>query len=151
MEKTSRGIVIPLDAGWSDIGSWEAVWETSNKDHNGNFIEGNIVLENTKNSFLRSEHRLIVGIDLNNIVVVETRDAILISEKNSSQKVKNIVNQLKKNNIPEEAMAAPTNSMGGGAIAGSVEAGDNPPVKKKKRYIYGGTGSRRMWMKKNNK
>ena len=51
--------------------------------------------------------------------------------------------------IQEEVMAAPTNSMGGGAIAGSVEAGDNPPVKKKKRYIYGGTGSRKMWM--NNK
>ena len=49
----------------------------------------------------------------------------------------------------EEAMAAPTNSVGGGQIAGTVEAGDNPPVKKKKRYIYGGTGSRKMWM--NNK
>ena len=49
--------------------------------------------------------------------------------------------------IQEEVMAAPTNSMGGGAIAGSFEAGDNPPVKKKKRYIYGGTGSRKMWMK----
>ena len=55
----------------------------------------------------------------------------------------------KEYDIPEEAVAAPTNSMGGGAIAGSVEAGDNPPVKKKKRYIYGGTGSRKMWM--NNK
>ena len=55
----------------------------------------------------------------------------------------------KEYDIPEEAVAAPTNSMGGGAIAGSVEAGDNPPAKKKKRYIYGGTGSRKMWM--NNK
>ena len=49
----------------------------------------------------------------------------------------------------EEAMAAPTNSVGGGQIAGTVEAGDNPPVRKKKRYIYGGAGSRKMWM--NNK
>ena len=52
-------------------------------------------------------------------------------------------------NFYEEAMAAPTNNVGGGQIAGTVEAGDNPPVKKKKRYIYGGKGSRRMWM--NNK
>ena len=57
--------------------------------------------------------------------------------------------KIRRNIRKEEAMAAPTNSMGGGAIAGSVEAGDNPPVKKKKRYIYGGAGSRKMWM--NNK
>ncbi len=101
MEKTIRGMVIPLDVGWSDIGSWEVVWETSNKDQDGNYTEGKVVLENTKNSYLRSENRLIVGIDLKNLIVVETRDAILISEKNSSQKVKNIVNHLKKNNMPE--------------------------------------------------
>ncbi len=101
MEKTSKGIVIPLDAGWSDVGSWEVIWETSKKDHDGNYTEGKVVLENTKNSYLRSENRLIVGIDLTNLIVVETRDAILISEKNSSQKVKNIVNYLKENNMPE--------------------------------------------------
>ncbi len=101
MEKTTKGIVIPLDVGWSDVGSWEVVWETSKKDNNGNFTEGNVILENTKNSYLRSENRLIVGIDLNELVVVETSDAILISNKNSSQKVKNIVNHLKKKNIPE--------------------------------------------------
>ncbi len=101
MEKTSKGIVIPLDVGWSDIGSWEALWETSEKDTNGNFAEGKVILENTKNSYLRSEKRLIVGIDLNDLVVVETRDAILISNKKSSQKVKTIVNFLKTNNISE--------------------------------------------------
>ena len=101
MEKTSRGIVIPLDAGWSDIGSWESVWETSNKDLEGNYTEGKVILENTKNSYIRSEKRLIVGIDLNDLVIVETRDAILISNKNSSQKVKNIVNNLKKGKMPE--------------------------------------------------
>ena len=62
---------------------------------------------------------------------------------------KTYLDKLLRNLRKEEVMAAPTNSMGGGAIAGSVEAGDNPPVKKKKRYIYGGTGSRKMWM--NNK
>ena len=101
MEKTSRGIVIPLDVGWSDVGSWEVVWETSIKDDDGNCSEGKVILENTKNCYFRSENRLIVGIDLNDLIVVETRDAILISDKNSSQKVKNIVNHLKKINIPE--------------------------------------------------
>ena len=72
-------------------------------------------------------------------------------------KRRNFVKRLKGDNIPEEAMTAPTNNVGGGQIAGTVEAGDDPPVKKgrkkkkskKKRYIYGGTGSRKMWM--NNK
>ena len=101
MEKTKRGIVIPLDVGWSDVGSWEVIWEHSKKDRDGNYLEGKVHLENTKNSYLRSEDRLIVGIDLNDLIVVETKDAILISQKNSSQKVKNIVNNLKKNKIPE--------------------------------------------------
>ena len=101
MEKTSKGIVIPLDVGWSDVGSWDIVWKTSDKDDDGNCTEGKVVLENTKNSFFRSEDRLIVGINLNDLIVVDTRDAILISDKKSSQAVKNIVNQLKKSKIPE--------------------------------------------------
>tara|TARA_B100000212_G_scaffold31413_1_gene20545 strand:+ start:365 stop:1801 length:1437 start_codon:yes stop_codon:yes gene_type:complete len=101
MEKTSRGIVIPLDAGWSDIGSWEVLWDTSKKDIDGNYTEGKVICENTKNSYLKSENRLIVGIDLSDLIVVETRDAILISNKKSSQKVKNIVKYLKRNKITE--------------------------------------------------
>ena len=101
MEKTSEGIVIPLDAGWSDVGSWEAVWETSKKDLDGNYKEGKVIIEGTKNSYLRSEDRLIVGVDLNNLIIVDTKDAILISDKKSSQKVKKIVNNLKVNKIPE--------------------------------------------------
>ena len=101
MEKTTRGVVIPLDAGWSDVGSWDIVWETSKKDLDGNYTEGKVLLENTKNSYLRSENRLIVGIDLNDLIIVETRDAILITNKKSSQKVKNIVKHLKKNKMPE--------------------------------------------------
>tara|TARA_A100001035_G_scaffold279917_2_gene283005 strand:+ start:497 stop:1933 length:1437 start_codon:yes stop_codon:yes gene_type:complete len=101
LEKTSRAIVIPLDAEWSDVGSWESVWDISNKDLEGNHTEGNVMLENTKNSYIRSENRLVVGIDLNDLIIVETRDAILISNKKSSQKVKNIVKNLKKAKIPE--------------------------------------------------
>ena len=100
MEKTTKGVVIPLDVGWSDIGSWDAVWANSKKDSNSNFTQGNVFLENTKNSYFRSENRLLVGIDLIDLVVVETRDAILISDKKSSQKVKNLVKHLKEKKIP---------------------------------------------------
>ena len=99
MEKTDKGYVLPLDAGWSDIGSWDSVWENSKKDKNNNHVEGNVILDNTKNSYLRSEQRLVVGIGINNLIVVETNDAILISNKEETQKVKDIVNQLKTNNI----------------------------------------------------
>ena len=101
MEKTNKGIVLPLKAGWSDIGSWQALWEISEKDCDNNFVKGNVVLDETKNSYLRSENRLIVGIGLDNLVVIETNDAILILDKNHSEKVKGIVKKLKDKSIPE--------------------------------------------------
>tara|TARA_A100001011_G_C14271001_1_gene826977 strand:- start:174 stop:1613 length:1440 start_codon:yes stop_codon:yes gene_type:complete len=94
MEKTARGTVIPLDVGWNDIGSWDSLWGISEKDYKGNVIEGNVTIDNTENCYLRSENRLIAGIGLKNLLVVETNDAILVAEKNQSQKVKNIVQKL---------------------------------------------------------
>ena len=101
MEKTNKGTVLPLDAGWSDVGSWEAVWENTTKDKKGNSVIGNIILEDSNNSYLRSENRLIVGIGLSDIVAIETNDAILISKKDKSQKVKEIVALMKNNSMPE--------------------------------------------------
>ena len=101
MEKTNKGIVLPLNVGWSDIGSWQAVWETSPKDKDNNFTQGNVITDDTKNCYIRSEKRLIVGIGLKDIIVVETNDAILISNKLHTQKVKDIVKLLKENKIPE--------------------------------------------------
>ena len=101
MEKTNRGLVIPLDAGWSDIGSWQAVWETSNKNQSENVIKGKVILNDSKKCLIRSEHRLIVGIGLTNLVVVETNDALLISEISKTQKVKEIVQTLKKKKLTE--------------------------------------------------
>ena len=99
MEKTQNGIVLPLDADWNDIGSWQSVWETSEKDKNNNVLNGNIFVKETKNCYLRSEKRLIAGIGLNDLIVVETNDAVLISNKNETQKVKNIVDTLKEKGI----------------------------------------------------
>ncbi len=101
MEKTSLGTVFPFDVGWSDIGSWTAVWNNSNRDENGNVFDGNILAKEIKNSFLKSEYRLIVGLGINNLVVIETQDAILIADKRYSQEVKNVVELLKERKIKE--------------------------------------------------
>ena len=102
MEKTRNAFVLPLEAGWSDVGSWDFVWDISDKDLDGNVIEGNVITKNTKNSLLLSQdNRLITAIGLEDLVVVETSDAILIAKKAESQKVKNIVEILKKKNISQ--------------------------------------------------
>ena len=101
MEKTSIGTVLPLDAGWNDIGSWKAVWDDSPKDFDGNYSKGKVLIKNSKNSYFRSEERLIVGLGLEDLIVVETRDAILIANKNQDQEVKHIVTELNNNNISE--------------------------------------------------
>ena len=101
MEKTDQGFVSPLDVGWSDIGNWQSLWSVSDKDKQGNLISGNIIVDNVKNSYLRSEGRLIVGIGLENLVVVETMDALLVADLNKSQSIKQIVAQLHSNGQPE--------------------------------------------------
>ncbi len=101
MEKTKLGSVLTLNAGWDDIGSWESVWKNSKKDENGNSLKGNVIIENSKNCYLRSEERLLVGIDLDDLIAVETDDALLISSKKSTQKVKKIVQKLNKSSIKE--------------------------------------------------
>ena len=101
MEKTKNAYVLPLDAGWSDIGSWDFVWNISKKDSKGNVMKGNVIEKNTTNSYLHSQSRLIAAIGLENILVVETNDAILVANKDKSQEVKNVVNILKDKNIPQ--------------------------------------------------
>ncbi len=101
MEKTNLGTVLPLDAKWTDIGSWDAVWKISNKNENNNFIKGNVITKDSENCYLRSEKRLITAIGVKDLIVVETSDAILISKRNRSQEVKDMVNILKEKGIPE--------------------------------------------------
>ena len=81
MEKTKLGTVLSLNVGWSDIGNWKSVWENSKKDLNGNSITGKTLIFDTKNSYLRSENRLIVSMGIKNLVIIETNDAILIAIK----------------------------------------------------------------------
>ena len=101
MEKTNKGIVIPMDVGWSDVGNWQSVWENSDKDKRGNAIQGKVVLESSKNSFIRSDERLIVGIGLEDLIVIESSDVLLVANKNKSEEIKNIVKLLKEKGMTE--------------------------------------------------
>jgi mannose-1-phosphate guanylyltransferase len=95
MEKTSDAVVVPMDCGWSDVGSWSALWEVSEKDNNGNAFNGDIMCIDTKNSFVYAQDKLVVTVGIEDIAVVETKDAILVSKLTEVQKVKKIVEQLK--------------------------------------------------------
>jgi mannose-1-phosphate guanylyltransferase len=101
MEKTSLGAVLPLDALWSDVGSWSALWETSDQDSNGNVLRGRVIGEGVRNCYLRSEHRLVVGLGVEDLVVVETDDVVLVAHRDRAQEIKAIVGQLEKSGAPE--------------------------------------------------
>lgn len=95
MEKTQDAVVVPMDAQWSDVGSWSALWEVSSKDDNGNVIRGDVLTTQTCNSYIYAQHKLVGTVGVNNLVIVETKDAVLVANKNNVQDVKTIVAQLK--------------------------------------------------------
>jgi mannose-1-phosphate guanylyltransferase len=102
MEKTDSACVVPLDAGWSDVGSWSSLWETAqHKDDNNNVVIGDAILDGVHNSYINSEQRLISVVGLDDVVVVETKDAVLVAHKDKVQDIKNVVNQLKAEKRPE--------------------------------------------------
>jgi mannose-1-phosphate guanylyltransferase/mannose-6-phosphate isomerase len=94
-------VVVPLNAGWSDVGSWDAVWDISAKDTDGNVARGRVMFEGSSSTFAHSDGRLIACVGLTDTIVVETPDAILVADKSQVQNVKAIVNRLKKNGDPE--------------------------------------------------
>lgn len=96
MEKTKRAAVVPVSCGWSDIGSWEALWLSSEKDEQGNHIEGDVIAMDTSGSLIWSHNRhLVATLGLQDVVVVTTADATLVAKRDASQDVKRIVDQLK--------------------------------------------------------
>jgi mannose-1-phosphate guanylyltransferase len=101
MEKTDRGAVLPLEAGWSDVGSWSALWETADQDADGNVLRGRVIHENSRNCYLRSEYRLVVGLGVEDLVVVETDDVVLVAHRDRAQDVKGIVGLLEQEGAPE--------------------------------------------------
>jgi mannose-1-phosphate guanylyltransferase/mannose-6-phosphate isomerase len=95
MEHTEKGAVVPLDCGWSDVGAWSALWSIQAKDDRGNVSQGDVLLTDCDNSYFRSSERLIAGVGVQDMVVVETADAILVSHRDQVQHVKTIVSTLK--------------------------------------------------------
>lgn len=104
MEKTQNSVVVPLDAGWSDVGSWSSLWEVSGKDENQNVIHGDVLTVNSRENYLYSESKLIATVGVENLVVVETKDAILVANKSEVQDVKSIVNRLKADGRSESKL-----------------------------------------------
>jgi len=101
MEKTDRAVVVPLDAGWNDIGSWSALWDVNDKDGQGNSIHGDVLLVDARNNLAMSESRLLAAVGVDDLIMVETKDAVLVAHKDKSQEVKQIVEQLKAAGRPE--------------------------------------------------
>ena len=95
MENTDRGGVVSLDCGWSDVGAWSALWDVAERDDRGNAVKGDVILDNCDNSYFRSDARLVAATGVENLVVVETADAVLVADRDRVQDVKNIVNRLK--------------------------------------------------------
>jgi mannose-1-phosphate guanylyltransferase/mannose-1-phosphate guanylyltransferase/mannose-6-phosphate isomerase len=95
MEKTAKGSVVVADLGWSDIGSWKALWDVLDKDEQGNVVRGDVLLEDTRNCLVRSENVLLATVGMEDTLVVETADAVLVAPLSRSQDVKKIVARLK--------------------------------------------------------
>lgn len=104
MERTDSAVVVPLDAGWSDVGAWSSLWEVSAKDENGNVSRGDVMLHNTRNSYVHASNKLVATVGVDNIVVVETKDAVLVAGKEQVQDIKKIVERLKRDGRSEHQL-----------------------------------------------
>ena len=97
MEKTADAVLVPMDAGWSDIGSWSSLWDISDKDINGNASIGDVLLHNSKNCYVRTDDKLVAAVGLDDLVIVNTKDALMVAHKDAVQDAKVIAQQLKEN------------------------------------------------------
>jgi mannose-1-phosphate guanylyltransferase/mannose-6-phosphate isomerase len=96
--------MVELNAGWSDLGSWDAVWQVGKKDEQGNVISGDTLLSNTKNSLVHASSSLVSAVGVDNLVIIETADAVLVADRANSQDVKNIVNKLEQQKREEKSL-----------------------------------------------
>ncbi len=101
MEHTAKAAVVPVAMGWSDLGSWDALWELAEKDDAGNVLAGNVIAEDAKNCYLRSESGLVAALGVEDLVVVATDDAVMLAPKSRAQDVRRLVARLVKENRGE--------------------------------------------------
>jgi len=101
MEKTDDAVVVPMDAGWSDIGSWSSLWDISEKDGNGNATYGDVMLHESNNSYIRTDGQLVAAIGVDDLVIISTKDVLVVAHKDSIQDVKTVAQQLKSESRTE--------------------------------------------------
>lgn len=128
MEKTKDAVVVPLDAGWSDVGSWSALYDANEADAQGNVRMGDVLVEDSSGNYLYAESRLVASVGLRDHVVVETKDAVLVAPKDRVQDVKKLVDQLKKSGRHEHSLHREVFRPWGSYD--SVDAGDRYQVKR---------------------
>jgi mannose-1-phosphate guanylyltransferase len=95
MEKTDSAVVVPLDAGWSDVGNWSSLWDVLPKDDQANVVHGDVITHNTENTLINSTSRMVAAIGIKDAVIVETADVVLVANKDQVQDVKHVVERLK--------------------------------------------------------
>jgi len=101
MEKTDGSVVVPMDVGWSDIGSWLSLWEVSEKDKNGNSSFGDVLIHNSEDCYVRSDEKLVVTVGVKDLVVVDTKDTVMVAHKDAVQEIK-VITQILKENLRSE-------------------------------------------------
>ena len=103
MEKSDKCVVVPLDANWSDLGSFSSLYDASTKDNNANVIKGDVLAEKTNNSYIDTDNRLVATLGIENMIIIDTPDALLVASKDKSQDLAQIVEKLKLQNRDEQA------------------------------------------------
>jgi mannose-1-phosphate guanylyltransferase len=101
MEKTNDAVVVPMDVGWSDIGSWSSLWDISDKDGNGNAVFGDVMLHNSKGCYVRAKDKLVSAVGIDDLVIVDTKDALMVAHKDSVQDAKTIAQKLRSDERSE--------------------------------------------------
>ena len=101
MENTQDAVVVPMKAGWSDLGSWDSLWEISAKDVNNNSIRGDVIPVNTSNCYVRTDGQLVATLGVDDLVVVVTKDSVLVANKNEAQSIKEVCNKMRELSRPE--------------------------------------------------
>ena len=128
MEKTDKAVMMPFDGGWSDIGSWERLWELCLKDANRNFVLGDVLTEDTYDSYLHATSRCLATVGIKNLTVIETPDAVLIAEQGQSQNIQKIVNKLNQSGRKESLLHRKVHRPWGSYEC--IETGNNFKVKR---------------------
>jgi mannose-1-phosphate guanylyltransferase/mannose-6-phosphate isomerase len=100
MEHTTKAAVVPVEMGWNDVGSWQALWDIAERDGDGNMVQGDVLLQDTRNSYIRSEGPLLATIGVTDIVVVATPDAVLVCHRGAAQEVKKIADEQERQTRP---------------------------------------------------